>query len=209
MNVQDALDRIDTIQRLLSRSSPVRGYRAATVGWTAGLAGIGATLQMVWIPDPLAERAAYLGIWVGLALVGILSLVLEVVRRHALTRSRLERHGLLRTLLTVMPAFAVAALLTAALATRSDESFGLLPGLWMLCFSLAIYASLPRLPYGVGNIACFYFAAGAWTLTRSAELATTPWTMGCAFGLGQAWAAWLLAKWPEGHEFPIDRRGGW
>ena len=209
MNTQDALDRLDTIQHQLSRFSPVRGYRAATVAWTAGLAGVGALAQAVWVVDPLTERGAYLSIWVGLALVGTLGLVAEVGRRYALTRSRLERHGLLRTLLALMPAFCVAAVITPALAGRSADTFALLPGLWMLCFCLAIYASLPRLPQGVGMIGCLYFVAGAWALTRSAAVATSPWTMGCVFGVGQAWAAWILARFPEGAEFPLDRRGGW
>ena len=38
MNVHDALDRLDAIQEQLSRSTPVRGYRAQTVACTAGLA---------------------------------------------------------------------------------------------------------------------------------------------------------------------------
>jgi len=209
MNTQDALDRLDTIQHQLARFTPVRGYRAATVAWTAALAGVAAIAQAVLVADPLAQRGAYLSIWVGAALVGILGMVLEVGRRYALTRSRLERHGLLRTLLALTPAFCVAAVITTALARRSADTFALLPGLWMLCFCLAIYASLPRLPQGVGLIGCLYFAAGAWALTRSASVATAPWTMGCVFALGQAWAAWILAKFPEGAEFPLDRRGGW
>jgi hypothetical protein len=209
MNTQDALDRLDTIQHQLARCTPVRGYRAATVAWTAALAGIAAVAQAVLVADPLAHRAAYLAIWVGAALVGILGLVVEIGRRYALTRSRLQRHGLLRTLFALTPAFGVAAVVTVALAGRSTESFALLPGLWMLCFCLAIYASLPRLPQGVGMIGCLYFAAGAWALTRSPELATAPWTMGCVFALGQAWAAWILSKFPEGAEFPLERRGGW
>jgi len=209
MNTQDALDSVDTIQAQLSRFTPVRGYRAATVAWTAALAGLAAIAQAVWVADPLTQRGAYLAIWVGAALVGVLCLLVEVGRRYALTRSRLQRHGLLRTLFALTPAFGVAAVITTALAGRSPEAFALLPGLWMLCFCLAIYASLPRLPQGVGAIGCLYFAAGAWVLTRSPAAATEPWTMGCVFAAGQAWAAWILAKFPEGAEFPLDRRGGW
>ena len=76
-------------------------------------------------------------------------------------------------------------------------------------FCLAIYVSLPRLPQGVGMIGCLYFVAGAWALSRSAAVATSPWTMGCVFGVNQARAAWILARFPEGAEFPRDRRGGW
>ena len=80
MNTQDALDRLDTIQHQLARCTPVRGYRAATVAWTAALAGIAAVAQAVLVADPLAHRAAYLAIWVGAALVGILGLVVEIGR---------------------------------------------------------------------------------------------------------------------------------
>ena len=209
MNVDDALDRLDVIQEQLSRSIPVRGYRAATVAWTAALAAGGAGAQAAWVGQPLAERWAYLTIWVGLALVGILAMTVEVGRRYLLTRWRHERHGLLRTLFALVPAFGTAGVLTVALAGRSDELFALLPGLWMLCFALAIFASLPRLPHGVGSVGCLYFAAGAWALAQPAAVALSPWTMGGVFGLGQAWAAWLLARSPEGAEFPLDRRGEW
>jgi hypothetical protein len=113
---------------------------------------------------------------------------------------------LLRTLFTLLPAFGMGAVLTVALAGGSDEVFTLLPGLWMLCFALASFASLPRLPHGVGYIACLYFAAGAWAVAQSAAVVFSPWVMGSVFGLGQAWAAWLLARSPEGAEFPLERR---
>jgi len=160
------------------------------------------------VGEPLADRGRYLAVWVCLALLGVLSLALEVGRRYFLTRSRHERHGLLRTLFTVLPAFGTAGVLTTALADRSDDVFVLLPGLWMLCFALAIYSSLPRLPHGVGFIGCLYFVAGAWALAQPAGIVLSPWTMGSVFGLGQAWAAWLLARNPESVEFPLDRRGG-
>lgn len=208
MNVHEALDRLDAIQEQLSRSTPVRGYRAATVAGTAVLAAVGALAQVLWVHSPLEARGHYLTIWVGLALLGVLALALEVGRRYALTRSRHLRHGLLRTFFTVLPAFGTAAVMTAALGGRSDETFALLPGLWMLCFALAIYASLPRLPHGVGFIGCFYFAAGACALAQPPSVTLAPWLMGGVFGLGQAWAAWLLARHPDVDEFPADRRGG-
>lgn len=205
MKVDDALDRLNVIHEQLSRSAPVRGYRAATVAWTAAMAAVGACAQAVWVREPAGERGAYLTIWVGLAAAGILALCVEVGRRYVLTRSRHERHGLLRTLFALLPPFGTAGVLTIALAGRPGEVFALLPGLWMLCFALAIFASLPRLPRGVGTVGCLYFAAGAWALAQPADVALSPWTMGAVFGSGQAWASWLLARSPEGAEFPLDR----
>ena len=205
MNVEDALDRLDAIQEQLSRSSPVRGYRAVTVGWTALLGSSGAALQVAFVENPLADRRAYLTLWVGLALVGILAMAADIARRFALSSSRHERHGLLRTALTLLPAFGTAAVLTVALAGRSGEVFGLLPGLWMLCFALAIFASITRLPPGVGYVGCLYFAAGAWALGADAAVALSPWVMGGVFGIGQAWATWILARNPETFEFPLER----
>jgi len=208
MNVDDALDRLDLIQEQLSRSTPVRGYRAATVAWTAVLGAGGIAAQFAWVGDGLSDRRAYLTVWVGLALVSIFGLSLEVGRRYFLTSSRHERHGLLRTLFSVVPAFGTAAVLTLALAGGSDEVFILLPGLWMLCFALAVFSSLPRLPQGIGSVACLYFAAGAWALAQPAAVALSPWTMGAVFCLGQAWAARILMRSPEGTEFPLDRSEG-
>ncbi|MDA1266514.1 MAG: hypothetical protein O2816_15650 [Planctomycetota bacterium] len=206
MNVHDALDHIDVIHAQLSRSNPVRGYRAATVAWSAGLGVAGALVQAAWVGEALAERQAYLGLWVGLALLGVLALTLEVGRRYHLSCSRQERFGLLHTLFALLPAFGAAGVLTLALGGRSDEVFSLLPGLWMLCFSLGIFASLPRLPEGVGAIGCWYFASAAWVLAQAPGAALSPWTMGVVFGVGQLWSAVLLARHPEGAEFPLDPR---
>lgn len=206
MNVHDALDRLDVIQERLSRPTPVRGYRTATVAWSAGLGGVGVLTQAMWVPDALANRAGYLAIWVGLASLGFLAISFDVGRRYFFARSRHERNGLLRTLITLLPAFAMGGVLTAALAARSDQVFTLLPGLWMLCFALASFSSLPRLPRGIGAIACFFFASGSWAVTQAAAVALSPWTMGGVFGTGLAWAAWLLARSPEGSDFPLDRR---
>jgi len=208
MNVHEAIDSLEVIQAQLSRSTPVRGYRAATVGQTAVLGVVGACAQAAWVTQPLADRGAYLAVWVSLASLGFLAMSIEVGRRFVLTRSRHERHGLLHTLFSLLPAFATGGVVTVALAGRSDEVFALLPGLWMLSFALAIFASIPRLPKGAGFIACSYFAAGAWTLVQSAEVALSPWTMGGVFALGQAWATWLLLQGSEGADFPSGQRGG-
>ena len=87
-----------------------------------------------------------------MAFFGISSVTLEVGRRFVLSRSRHERHGLLRTLFTLLPAFGTAGVLTVALAGRGDAVFVLIPGLWMLCFALAVFASLPRLPSRWGTL---------------------------------------------------------
>lgn len=208
MDVREALDRLDVLQEQLSRSTPVRGYRAATVAWSAGLAVAAALAQGVVVADPLAARGTYLALWVGAALLAVLALVVEIGRRYVLARSRHVRHGLLRTLFTFLPPFGVAAVLTVALGARSDEVFALLPGLWMLCFSLGIYASLPRLPHGVGAIGALYFAAGSVALALAPHAALAPWVMGVVFGFGQAWAAWLFARHPDVAEFPVASSGG-
>lgn len=186
-----------TAGALTRGTTDLRGYRATTVAWTGVLALLGGAAQAAWVSNPADSPGSYLLVWVGVAVAGILTLMLELTSRWNRLPGPGQRAGLLRTLFTLTPAFAAGGLVTLALISRGDGSPALLPGLWMILFALAIYASLPRLPRGVGAVGAFYLLAGAAVLCAPAQTSLAPWTMAGVFGIGQLWAAHVLSGHPE------------
>jgi hypothetical protein len=79
---------------------------------------------------------------------------------------------------------AAGALLTIALGERAPE---LLPGLWQVCFALALFAVRPLLPREITLVAAFYLVSGVLVLGS-----TSPAAMGVPFAVGQTAAAVVL-----------------
>lgn len=186
-----------TAEALSRGTVDLRGYRATTVAWTGVLALLGGAAQAAWVSTPADSPGSFLLVWVGVAVAGILTLTLEVTSRWNRVPAAGQRAGLLRTLFTLAPAFVAGGLVTLALASRGDGSPALLPGLWMVLFALAIYASLPRLPRGVGAVGAFYLLSGAAMLYAPAQVSLAPWSMAGIFCVGQLWAARVLSGHPE------------
>src|SRR5205085_11762172 len=92
-----------------------------------------------------------------------------------------------------LPSILAGALLTATLVGLGPQSVALLPGIWALCFGVAVFASRVYLPRSAGWVALFYYAIGAaqlWAATGSTAL--HGWWVGLTFGCGQLLAALVL-----------------
>ena len=109
-----------TAGALTRGTTDLRGYRATTVAWTGGLALPGGAAQAAWVSNPADSPGSYLLVWVGVAVAGILTLMLELTSRWNRLPGPRQRAGLLRTLFTLTPAFAAGGLVTLALISRVD-----------------------------------------------------------------------------------------
>ena len=134
MEPRAAMARLDGIYDLLARAAAFRGYRAATVLPGAALALVAASVQAAWIPRPAAVPGAWLGLWVGTAVVASLPPFGELWWRYRRSSSRLERELTLRTVGAMLPGFGCGAVLALMAAMGRSELLPLLPGLWALLF---------------------------------------------------------------------------
>lgn len=193
MELQEALSHISEIRVQMARAGMFRGYRAATVAATGGLGLAAAGLQMILVPNPEMQIAAYLTVWVGTAL-----LCVTVIGVHMFLRSRSMSLALSREMTWIaieqlLPALIAGCLLTGVLALTVREAVWMLPGLWQMLFSLGIFAScrfLPRATFGVG---VFYLGTALLCLLYArGEAALAPWAMGLPFGVGQLLSAAVL-----------------
>jgi hypothetical protein len=193
MDLQDALAQIAEIRAHISRTETFRGYRAATVAASGLLALVGAALQTVWIPDPVAHVAEYLRLWIGMAVISVTVIGAEIAWRSYLYASSHARQLTLMAVRQFVPSLVAGALLTFAVVRAAPESVPLLPGLWAIVAGLGVFASCRLLPPATLWIAVYYLVAGTLAIlwARDAD-ALSPWAMVGTFGLGQFLSATIL-----------------
>jgi hypothetical protein len=91
-----------------------------------------------------------------------------------------------------MPCLVAGALLTYVIVAFNGEQVWMLPGLWMVLFSMGVFASRRLLPKPTVLIAMYYLLAGLMVLAMRRDAGLSPWTMGSVFGFGQLFAAGVL-----------------
>src|SRR3954467_7982265 len=80
-DLTSALDQIAEIRRHMARGTTFRGYRAATVAATGGLALLVAAAQERIVPHPGHNLPGYFALWGGLAIICAAVTAVEQVRR--------------------------------------------------------------------------------------------------------------------------------
>ena len=193
MELHEALSHIAEIRERVAAAERFRGYRAAPVAASGVLAVVAAAAQPVLVPDPAADLAGYLALWLTTAAVGAAVAGAGVAYRHRFARHPLSREMTLLAIGQFAPCLAAGALVTLAVARHAPESAWMLPGLWQVLFSLGVFASCRLLPRATVGVAVFYLLAGAVNLAvAQGEAAFSPWGMGVGFGVGQLATAAVL-----------------
>lgn len=188
-----AMDEISAIRGQIARTTEFRGYGPVAHAITGCLALAAASVQALWLAQPLAHVEAYLGIWIATALLAVVVIGIETCVRSVRLHRSLAGAMLHAAIEQFLPAIAAGGLLTLVLLRFAPASAWLLPGLWQLLFSLGVFASVRFLPRAM-------FAVGVWYLTTALvsialgreSLALAPWLMGIPFGAGQLLVAAVL-----------------
>ena len=193
MELRDALAQISEIRLRMARTEVFRGYRAAPACFSGILAVAVASVQATLIPDVAAHVEVYVGLWVGVAAVSALTAGLTMRVHYRRSPAPLEKSTAWLAAEQFLPAVVVGGLLTFALLRFAPQSLWLLPALWQLLYSLALFASCRLLPRAVVGVAFFYLVTGILCVVlASGEHAFSPWAMGLPFGVGQLLAAAVL-----------------
>jgi hypothetical protein len=195
MELHEALTQISEIRQQMARTEVFRGYRALPVAFSGVMAVAAAVVQAVWISEPSQQVSAYLGLWVGTAVVSGLAAGSEMFWRTRAPAASLRREITWLAVEQFVPSLAAGGLLTVVLVRTAPESLWMLPGLWQILFGLGVFASCRLLPRATFGVAVFYLAAGLTTLALArGEAAFSPWAMGLPFGVGQWLAAVVLYR---------------
>ena len=188
-----ALGDINSIRRQMARSTQFRGYGPATLASTGLFAVLAAVAQQIWLRDPAEHILVYLGIWMTTAAVSAGVIGTQMVTRAHRVHSGMADEMIRMAVEQFLPAAGAGALLTLVLLDRAPGSVWMLPGLWLVIFSIGVFSSCRFLPRWMLLAGAWYLAVGLVVIGMGDTHALAPWTMGTAFGAGQLLVAAVLA----------------
>jgi hypothetical protein len=199
MEVSRALADLEEVRSRLVAIQRFRGWSggAAVMSGTAALT-IGA-YQFLALPYPATavDASRYVAMWLACLIFALAvnygAIALWLARNWTL-RARCE----LRTVgMTIAPAILTGGLLTAALVNR--HLYGLLPGLWCVCYAMGLFASRAMVPRGVLAVAALFGTAGTALLFAQDINALRWWVMPATFGVGQLLIGALVLRDDQMH----------
>jgi hypothetical protein len=191
LTVSDAVTRIAEIHGHMAKGEVYRGWRASPVA-ASGIVGLAAAFfqrRGLDAGNPLPFVIYWSAVAAAAATIGTSEILYAMVRRP----TAFERRQTGRVALQLLPPIAAAVVVTVTFIRFGAPLVVLLPGLWALCFGLAIFAARPYLPRVSGVVALYYAACGAALLWGAhADIARSPWAVGGVFGIGQLFAAAVI-----------------
>lgn len=200
-SVSDAVDQIAEIHGQIAKGEVYRGWRAAPLA-LSGIVGLAAAwLQRPTLgaDDPIAFVIYWTAVAAAAAAAGASEIVYAVLRgprskvEGSVLQTSFERRQTRRVAVQFLPPLAVGALVTATFVRLGAALVALLPGLWALCFSLAVFAARPYLPRASGWVALYYAGWGTFLLWNAhTTIARSPWAVGGVFGAGQLLASAVI-----------------
>ena len=194
-DLERALADITAIRSQMARGTQFRGYGPATIAATGVLTILAGGAQALWLPEPAADIAGYLILWVVVAAVSAIMIGVEMVARARRMHSGLADEMLYTAVEQFMPAAVAGTLLTVVLARSAPQSAWMLPGLWQIVFALGVFASCRTLPRPIFAAGAWYLAAGLANLAfANAGNALSPWAMAVPYGVGQLYIAAVLYR---------------
>ena len=165
MELHEALTQITEIRLQMARTEVFRGYPGAPGGVLGGRGGGGgAGPGGHWSRTRSSRSSVYLSLWIGAAVVSVMSAVLEMAIRARNASSPLTRELTSLAMEQFIPCLVAGALMTLVLVRSAPQSLWMLPGLWQVLYSLGIFASCRLLPRPMFGVAVFYLLTGLTTL---------------------------------------------
>ena len=205
-SILDAVTQIAEIHGQMAKGEVYRGWRATPVA-LSGLVGLAAA----WFQRPSLgadDPRSFVIYWSVVAAAAAAVGLSEIV--YAGLRTSFERRQTSRVAIQFLAPIVVAVLVTVTFIRLGAALVALLPGLWALCYGLAIFAARPYLARGSGAVALYYTTCGTFLLWGAhTMIARSPWAVGGVFGVGQLLGAaviyWNLERETSGG-FPGSER---
>jgi hypothetical protein len=189
-DVTRALEEIAEIHAHLASREVYRGWRAIPVA-LSGLVGLAAAVALTG-RQRVADPATFVRTWLAVGTVALGAGCAEIVWRYASHVSPFERQRTRVVMRQFLPGLVAGVVLSVALVRLNPAGVAAVPGLWAICFGLAILAARPCLPPASVWAAGYYAVAGVLLLALAPAGVPSPWTVGATFGVGQGLAALLI-----------------
>lgn len=193
MRIDEALQQLDSITAIAERTATYRGFQCFPIAVTGILGIFAATIQPWWQARSGNQSAAFVGLWVTVAMIAIIVVAADMLLRYSRDPTVRTRRLTITVLKCLAPSIFVGGGLTIVISQTLPEAAWMLPGLWSLLLGLGIYASSPHLPKELLQVGIWYIGCGfaCLILARDAN-ALSAWSMAIPFGVGQLLTAWLI-----------------
>jgi hypothetical protein len=192
-----ALGDIGSIRRQIASTTEFRGYGPATLAATGAFALLAAILQQKFVPDPVANLAGYLTIWIATACACCVLTGVTMYTRSRRIHSALSDEMIRMAVEQFLPSLGAGLLLTIVVSNYIPQSAWMLPGMWQILFSLGIFSSCRFLPRPIIAAGISYLFTGLACIAMGGPRALSPWAMGAPYAAGQFLTSILLISTQE------------
>jgi len=194
MEVERALADLAEVRDRLASVQRYRGYAGQAAAISGAIAVAAGAVQAFAAPLPRGPDGlrAYFAIWYSCLFVALVINYGAGLLWYSRTQARQERRQTRTAGLTILPAIALAAIVTLALILHGI--YWMLPGVWYACYALGLIAARSMLPKEVTGVAlAFGIIGSALLLSPSESLPLAWWVMPIGFGVGQMIIGYFIA----------------
>jgi hypothetical protein len=190
LDVTRAVEEIAEIHAHLASREIYRGWRSIPVA-ASGLVGVAAAAALT-ARQAEADAWAFLRTWFAVGVIALAAGCAEIAWRYVRHASNLERRRTRAVMRQFLPGLVAGLVVSVALVRLDPTSVGAVPGIWAVCFALAITSARPCLPPASAWAAGYYAVAGLILIALAHAGIPAPWTVGATFGAGQGLTALLI-----------------
>ncbi len=192
-DINRALADIADIHSQIATNRRFRGFGPGIIAVTGALALSLGIAQHVWTDILAASNAQLLLLWVGLAIVCVGLIGTEMLARVRRLHGRLGTGMTANTIERFLPAGAAGAAISGIVLLYAPDTLWIVPGLWQVLLSIALFAMVPALPRATNLVAAWYFLSGIACLLIASKTPTlSPWLLSVPFFIGQCLMAAIL-----------------
>lgn len=193
MKIEDALEQLDAISAVASRTTTFDGLRFLPTAISSAFALMAALAQNNWVTGSYDPLAAYLRLWIGVAVLSLVAILSDMLVRYYQDPTARARRMTLDVMTRLSPSLVAGAAVTIIVFATAREVAWMLPGLWSLFLGLGIFAAAPVLPRSLSQVGIWYVGCGlAVLILARGDAALSAYAMAIPFGGGQCLAAYLM-----------------
>jgi len=185
MQLRQAMADLAEVRGRLATVQRFDGYSANAAIASGLVAMFAGAVQYTLVPHPTsaADHRTYLALWFGCLLVALALNYGAILAWRARQRGHQADAQMRSVGMSILPAIAAGAVITAALVMRGE--FDLLPGMWCATYALGLFSSRAMVPREVVSVAVAFGALATALFLVPGIDPLAWWVMPLAFGGGQ------------------------
>jgi hypothetical protein len=184
-DLERALADIAEVRERLGHVQRFKGYSAFAAALSGGFAVVAGVLQRVLVPQvgTVHQGHLYFALWFSCCAAALLVNYGTIAHWYVNDASARDRWQTATVGLAIIPALLLGG--TLSFAMLHSNLYAFLPGTWLGCYGVGLFASRTMVPRAVTPIAAGFLLGGAALLFVPASIALSWWILPLGFGCGQ------------------------